>query len=432
MKRQRAYTLYIYTAALAALFLMGCGEDRTHEYYDLIAEQTWTMEKMQEVYLWYEDLPELEEKKYFSAISTFFAYLPSSSCRDGSGDSYSYVDTESCEDTPLEASVYIDSTSSYGFEFLLMTDPTGTTARTVARVLMVVEGSPADRAGLVRGDWVITVDDAYFTSSKHAALLQGDAATFKVNSLVITTDENDKTTYTWDTAREVTVAASEALTYSPIVKTSVMSNVEGSGLTVGYMLYDRFDPDYNDELQTTFATFRQAGVTDFVLDLRYNTGGTLSCVEELCSYIAPTSALGETLYALEYNDKFSDQNCKVAIPTTHVAENLGLSRLVVLTSANTASASEIVISALSCYMDVYVVGATTAGKNVVLQGIASPYDFTIHPVVAAVYDSNGEALSASGISADYTYKEKSDLNPLCALGTEEEAMLQLAIDWLLE
>jgi len=126
---------YIALTALT-LLLTSCGEDRTGEFYALIEDRMWIEEVMRENYLWAEDMPVIEnEDDYFQEPSTFFKNMLSKNALDGKGDKYSYMEETKVETEEKTRSMMLDRTSTYGMEFLLTRDPTGTTAHTFARVL---------------------------------------------------------------------------------------------------------------------------------------------------------------------------------------------------------------------------------------------------------------------------------------------------------
>ena len=119
------YILYTWMIVL----LTACGEDRTGEFYALIEDRMWIEEVMRENYLWAEDMPVIEkEDDYFQEPATFFKNLLSKNALNGKGDKYSYMEETQIEAEPSTRSFMLERTSTYGMEFLITSDPTGTTA----------------------------------------------------------------------------------------------------------------------------------------------------------------------------------------------------------------------------------------------------------------------------------------------------------------
>lgn len=140
--------------------------------------------------------------------------------------------------------------------------------------------------------------------------------------------------------------------------------------------------------------FRTQQVNEFILDLRYNNGGLLSCAELLCTMLAPSSALGQELGYLEFNNRFNPQIVPFTLNSGLIGNgaNLNLNTLYVLTSSQTASASEMVINCLAPYMDVVIIGGTTVGKNVGSRNFSSPeLMITMNPIVCKIYNSEGKS-----------------------------------------
>ena len=176
------YLQYTFLALIATL-LSSCGEDRTGEFYALIEDRMWIEEVMRENYLWAEDMPVIDkEDTYFQEPATFFKNLLSKNALNGKGDKYSYMEQSKTE----SRSSTLDRTSTYGMEFLLTSDPTGTTAHNYARVLYVLPGSPAEKAGIERGDWISAINQDRITSDNYKLLIQGGAISLQRSQVIQT------------------------------------------------------------------------------------------------------------------------------------------------------------------------------------------------------------------------------------------------------
>lgn len=185
MKTMKRLTYTLLTAVL--LTLTSCGEDRTGEFYALIEDRMWIEEIMRSNYLWAEDIPPIEkEDDYFQEPATFFKNMLSKEAMNGKGDKYSYMEITKVETEEETRSMMLDRTSTYGMEFILTNDPTGTTAHTFARVLYVLPDSPAEKAGIQRGDWISAVNQDRITTDNYKQLIQGGVISLKRNQLVST------------------------------------------------------------------------------------------------------------------------------------------------------------------------------------------------------------------------------------------------------
>lgn len=142
-----------------------------------------------------------------------------------------------------------------------------------------------------------------------------------------------------------------------------------SGIT-GHLVFDEFIPPSNQELQSAFTYFSQNNIKDLIVDLRYNGGGDLNVLTNMASYVAGTAKFNTTFLTLTFNDKNLAANRSFNFNS--VSSPLNISRLVVITTRGTASASEDFINGLKPSFDVKTIGDTTNGKPVGMVGFGYP------------------------------------------------------------
>ena len=418
------YLQYTFLALIATL-LSSCGEDRTGEFYALIEDRMWIEEVMRENYLWAEDMPVIDkEDTYFQEPATFFKNLLSKNALNGKGDKYSYMEQTKAESRSLT----LDRTSTYGMEFLLTSDPTGTTAHNYARVLYVLPGSPAEKAGIERGDWISAINQDRITSDNYKQLIQGGAIALQ-RSQVIQTENG----LGWQVRDNVNVSASIAMEINPFYLHQ-MYDVDGK--KIAYLVYNEFSTGpnnegtesvYNEQMKQIFTQFKAQSPDAFILDLRYNNGGYLQCAQALGSLLAPASAMGKDFVNLTFNEKASPQTVRYPFSTDYANANLNLSKVYILTSNQTASASEAVINGLIPYMgaeNVILIGNKTEGKNVAMSSYKNEaHGITLYPVVAFVSNSNNEGDYSEGFNPQYKLNENTLIQWL-PLGNPEEYLLK--------
>jgi len=211
-------------------------------------------------------------------------------------------------------------------------------------------------------------------------------------------------------------------TYSlqTVLDASVMDTM---GVMTGYLNFYQFLDTSSQELRQAFETFETAGISELVLDLRFNGGGRIAIANELASYIIGPNHSGNVFTHFAFNDRYSDQN--QSLNFFSMDNSLELDRVFVLQSNNTCSASELVINGLRPFVDVITVGSRTCGK---------PY--ATSPSIACGKVSNVleiELLNAAGvggyydgISADCPATE--DLS--VALGSTAEPLLAAALSYI--
>ena len=412
--------------ALFLILLTSCGEDRTGEFYALIEDRMWIEEVMRENYLWAEDMPVIEkENDYFQEPATFFKKMLSKNALNGKGDKYSYME----ETKESSRTLTLDRTSTYGMEFILTSDPTGTTAHTFARVLYVLPDSPAQKAGIERGDWISAINDERITTDNYEKLTQG--GNVSLTRTRITPLENGPG---WQVSKDVlNVGASVAMEINPFLVNKVL---EADGQKIAYLVYNEFatgpnnegtESAYNEQMKQIFAQFKAQSPDAFILDLRYNNGGFLQCAQALGSLLAPATAMGQNFANLTFNAKADPQVIRYSFDTQYADANLNLNKIYILTGKYTASASEVIINGLIPYLgaeNVVLIGTKTEGKNVAMTSFKNEtHGLTLWPVIAYVSNANNEGDYSEGFQPTYQLDENSIIR-WYPLGNPEEYLLK--------
>jgi carboxyl-terminal processing protease len=193
---------------------------------------------------------------------------------------------------------------------------------------------------------------------------------------------------------------------------------------VGYLLFTSFTQSAVNELSAAFADLKAQGVTELVLDLRYNGGGAITTAGHLCSLIA--SQLAGTPYALiKYNTRYTANNQQYTM--TYQANSSNLQRLVVITTRSTASASELVINALKPYITVVTIGETSFGKPVGSNPVIHQKSgYMLLPISFAYTNALGQADFINGFAP--TYKAADDVTR--DFGDPQEASLKAALTYI--
>ena len=412
--------------ALLLILLTSCGEDRTGEFYALIEDRMWIEEVMRENYLWAEDMPVIEkEDDYFQEPATFFKKLLSKNALNGKGDKYSYME----ETKEASRTLTLDRASTYGMEFILTSDPTGTTAHTFARVLYVLPDSPAQKAGIERGDWISAINEERITNDNYEKLTQG--GNVSLTRTRITPLENG---LGWQVSKDVlNIGASVAMEINPFLVNKVW---EVDGQKIAYLVYNEFstgpnnegtESAYNEQMKQIFAQFKAQSPDAFILDLRYNNGGFLQCAQALGSLLAPATAMGQNFANLTFNAKANPQVIRYSFDTQYADANLNLNKIYILTGQYTASASEVIINGLIPYLgaeNVVLIGTKTEGKNVAMTSFKNEtHGLTLWPVIAYVSNANNEGDYSEGFQPTY-HLDENNIIRWYPLGNPEEYLLK--------
>ena len=403
------------------LYFGGCAVDRWEAYAGQTQTDRWIDDTMRVWYYWKQDIPHTNDLNYFSPPFEFFASVLSE--QDGKdGQPFSTIDSL---DAPATRGV---PSTDYGYGFQYTTNHVEDNDTALyARLLYVSPDSPAGEAGLERGDWILEMDGEPITENNYSRLNGGEGITLTVGY--------------YDAAQDTILAYAEPQTLAP-ARTFYDNpvhyrNVYVSGSKrVGYLVYNHFtggltesSTEYDDDLREAFSYFATEQVNEFVLDLRYNNGGQLSCASLLCAMLAPSSALGQTLAYLEFNESIGEQEMVFDESLIQGGANLNLSRLYVLTSTETASASEMLINCLKPYMEVVLVGGTTVGKNVASRAFVNEeLMLEMRPIVCKLYNADRESEYAEGFTADVSVDENGDMARFLPFGNPDELMLYTALN----
>lgn len=336
------------------------------------SQNLFVRDVLDEYYFWYRQLPATNPANYASPEAYLDAvrYRPLDS-------RFSYITSRAANEAFYGESQFV------GFGFSTQTGESG------MRVLQVFPESPAAEAGLARGDRIleingVTVDELLATGAINGAFGPSEPGVTAVLKYQSRDGAERRETLT---KRVVTI---------PTVSLTRTFDVDGR--KVGYLLFRNFVTPSYDALNDAFAALREAGATELVLDLRYNGGGLVDVAVHLGGLIGGAPTAGRVFATFQHNDKNGARNKDLRFPEAP-AQTLTLSRLFVITTRASASASELVINSLRPHVPVIVIGSATYGKPV------GQYGFTfcekvLAPVSFKLVNSEGQGEYFEGIEPD--------------------------------
>lgn len=395
---KRALYIFSFIAFIATTFI-SCGEDRTYEYLEMTKENQWTYSKMKEVYLWADSIKTPSRSEFFAATSKFFTTIKFR------GDNASYfTDTVSL--------------GTYGMKFALMRDPMGMRpSKVYALVLYVEKGSPAEAAGLERGKWITAVNGRSLSMSSASLLQQGGEMSVATEYLEY---DDERERYFWIEGDTLKLPQSADVDACNVCIDTVYTVRDQK---IGYMLANSFSgDDFTAKAENALARFVAEDVSSVIIDLRYNSGGSLSNALAVANRFVPSTADATPFCTLKGNGGEVDTvyNYKA------VQDNLSDKKLYFIIGANTKGTAEVLVNSLNVSRganEVYIIGEKSAGANVMVEKIESPYGFAINPATAYVYSSDGNELPATGIQPDYAVNELGQVAHIYNLGSEQEYVL---------
>jgi carboxyl-terminal processing protease len=393
----------------------------THE-----TEMTWVRAFIDETYLWYKEIPTTLKADDYKTPIDYFNVLktPAVTPSGRAKDRFHFTYPTAVWNEMSRAGV----TLGYGLTWVRNTDPT---QPRVWMLTMVEPGSPADQAGLRRGDQLVSADGVAVGDSATDAVAKLNAALFpvkegEVHQLLLSRG---------GTALPAASLAALKLSVAPVQNTKVIDTPTGK---VGYLLFKEHNAISESQLIEAISNFKTAGIADLVIDMRYNGGGLLAIASELAYMVAgPQATDGKVFEQSEFNDRskprapqmFASKAIGYAAPVPVKPGTplpyLGLKRVTVLTTPGTCSASESVINSLrGVEVEVNLIGAPTCGK---------PYGFYPAPNCGTTYFT----IQFHGVN-DKGYGDYADgFQPTCdvaddlahPLGDSSESLLAAALNY---
>ena len=274
----------------------------------------------------------------------------------------------------------------------------------------VRRGSPAEAAGLRRGDIIYAVNGTPLTTSNYrnfmTGLYQNPTGSYVFSFLRFEPNENGGYSLT---PYESGKATAGPHVYDPVLHASILADPDDESAKIGYLVYESFDLNSQDLLEETITEFASAGITDLILDLRFNAGGAVAQSRWLTGCIAGAANGSKTFTKVVYNNGQTenwtfDYGYNTDTDPLGKPADLGLERLFVICSYNTASAAELVINSLrGIDFPVKLIGCKTEGKNVGMTVSETTYNgrrFQFSPVTFWVKNAKDFGDYPDGIEPD--------------------------------
>jgi carboxyl-terminal processing protease len=388
-------------------------------------------------YLWQADVPNLADDRFanqtelnkflkgYSKPEDLFDALRV----DKSIDRFSWIVSDYLELEGMLQGTTKNDGVDYGLRY-----KSGSSTEIFGFVRYIIPNSDASAKDIKRGDIFYAVNGTPLTINNYQTLL--------LNSESYTLNLAN-----FDGGAITPNGKSVALTKTELSENPILINnvIESGAHKIGYLMYNGFYPNYDTQLNDAFALLKSQGVTDLVLDLRYNGGGSVQTSTRLASMITGQFT-GKVFSKQRWNDKINsyfeteDPEALSNLFTDKVGadplNSLNLTKIYILTSKSTASASELVINGLKPYIEVVQIGDVTVGKNV---GSITIYDsptfgkenrnpnhrYAMQPIVLKIVNAVDFGDYFSGLQPNYELKE--NLANMGILGNSTEPLLSTAI-----
>lgn len=331
-----------------------------------VSIQNFIWKGLNQYYLWQPDVPNLADNR-FRTQSERDAFLSNYKVPEELFDALRVSPTIDRFSWMVDDYVTLEqslqgTSKNNGVEFGLSYKPNSTT-ELFGFVRYIIQGSDASNKDIKRGDMFTAVNGTPLTTANYQSLLFSSNENYVLNMA----DFNGTTVVSNGKTISLTKTT---LTENPILVKKVISV---GTKKIGYLMYNGFYADFDSQLNTVFGEFKSQGITDLVLDLRYNSGGSVRTATYLASMITGQFT-GKVFAKQQWNPKINDyfekndpdglSNFFTDKIGSSPINSLNMTKVYILTTKSSASASELVINGLKPHINVVQIGDATTGKNV--------------------------------------------------------------------
>ncbi len=269
-------------------------------------------------------------------------------------------------------------------------------------VLAPIKGSPAEKAGILPGDLIVSVDGVQYTAEEMTVAsnkIKGElGTTVKIEVL----RENE--TLNFELKRE-------NIKVNPVEAKKLENNI-------GYIEFSSFDDGTAEEFKTKFEELQEQGIKSLIIDLRNNGGGIVDEALEIADYILEKDDV--ILYEVDKNGKETVEKSKNT-PIINMP-------IIILTNENTASSSEILAGALKDHEKAKIVGTKTYGKGVIQQLLTLPDGSGLKITAEEYLTPNKTKINEIGIEPDEEVKLPEGVKNVLTVEEKDDTQLQKAIE----
>lgn len=388
----------------------------------LLERQNFAGSVLNEWYLFPETLPSNLSPSGYATVDDYIDALTATARSQRRDRFFTYRTSIAEEDA------FFNSGASAGFGIRISTD-------TVAGRLFVseaFEGAPALAAGIDRGTEILAIGPNPAGLRNVSDIFASEGAAGITNALGPSTAGTTRSLRIQDASgvREVTVTKAN-YDITPISARYGVRIINDGGRMVGYLNMRTFISTANNQLRTAFDQFRQAGITDFVIDLRYNGGGLVSTAELMGDLLGgnriPADVFSQTTYR---TSKASNNTTRRFAPQSQSVSPL---RIAFIATNGTASASELVINSMIPYLGVNLalVGSNSFGKPVGQIALdRAACDDRIRVVAFSTQNSANAGFYYDGLSGVVRSSCQAGDDLTRPLGDAQESSVAQALDFL--
>ncbi len=385
--------------------------------------QNWAFEQINEWYLFPETLPASLSPAPYGSVQDYIDALTATARSQGRDRFFTYVTSIAEEDA------FLSSGATAGFGIRLSYDSPS------SRVFVIdaFEGAPALAAGIDRGTEILAIGTSSASLQTVAALFAQGGAAAVSSALGPSTAGTSRVLRFRDAAGQETTTTISKARYAlqPVSPRYGVQILDNGGTRTGYINLRTFIDSAEPQLRDAFLQFRNAGVTDLVIDLRYNGGGLVRTAELFADLLGRNHFASEVQSVTRFRaSKSANNDTRNFRPQP---QSVAPTRIAFITTGSSASASELVINAMIPYLDanMALVGSNSFGKPVGQVGLdRTACDDRIRIVAFATENAAGNANYYDGLAGSVANSCQAPDDITLPLGNPGEASTARALGFL--
>lgn len=384
--------------------------------------QDWAAAQLREWYLFPETLPASLDPSPYASVGDYVDALTATARTQRRDRYFTYVTSIA------EENAYYASGSSAGFGFRLGYDSAG------GRVFVIesFEGTPALNAGIDRGAEIVAIGTSASNLRTVSAIMASEGAAGVSDALGPSTVGTTRLLRVTDAAgtRDVTVAKAD-YALAPVSSRYGVKLIDDGGRKIGYLNLRTFISTADPALRSAFAQFKAEGITQVIVDLRYNGGGLVSTAQLMGDLMGAGRSANDVLGYMAYRpEKAAENQTRYFQART---ESIAPTRIAFIGTGGTASASELVMNAFIPWLhaDAALIGTNTYGKPVGQIAVdRAACDDRLRVIAFAVQNAARQGNYFDGLAGTMEATCRAGDDIAYPLGDPREASTKAALDFL--
>ncbi|MEP9358831.1 S41 family peptidase [Sphingomonas sp. KR3-1] len=383
--------------------------------------QLWAAAQLNEWYLFPETLPASLDPAPYSTVSDYIDALTATARSQGRDRYFTYLTSIA------EENAYYNSGATAGFGFRLYLNGNRLfSAETF-------EGTTALGAGIDRGTEILAIGTSTTNLRNVSDILATSGTAGLTDALGPNTSGTTRSLRVTDPAagtRVVTIAKTD-YSLDPVSTRYGAKIIDDGGHRVGYVNLRTFISTADTPLRNAFASFKAAGVTEVIVDVRYNGGGLVSIAELMGNLLGANRSTSDVFDSMTFRPSKSVENSTTYFsPQT---QSIAPTKLAFIGTSSTASASELVAAGMLPYLgaNLALVGSNTYGKPVGQIAIdKTACDDRFRIIAFALQNSAHQGAYFNGLASIVQASCKAADDIAYPMGDAREASTRAALDFI--